>query len=306
MKYLGMISLLAMLAQQVTFKTGVDIVTVDVSARDGSKVVTGLTAADFNVLDNGVEQEIGDVTFGKLPIDITVALDVSYSVTGAQLGRLRNAIGQMMHDLGKDDRLRLMMFNERVRRVVDFTSDIKSVEDAILRASAGGATAVFDTLSVALVSSAHPDRRQLIVLFTDGSDSMSFTDPRVLMDVARHSNVTVSAVLPGSGSPIVQMNTVGGRSTGAPTIRLNQPPVASEHMRVYRQLAAETGGVIVPLAARTDVTATFAKALDEFRSSYVLHFSPKGVDGKGFHELTVTVPGRPKLAIRARKGYWAQ
>jgi Ca-activated chloride channel family protein len=293
MKTLGTISLaVALLAQQAKFTSGVDVVTVDVSARDGGKVVPGLTAADFAVLDNGVKQDIADVTYGKLPIDITVALDVSYSVTGQQLQRLRIAVGQLMRDLGKDDRLRLMLFNERVRRAADFTSDVKSVEDAILAATAGGATAVFDTLSVALVSADHPDRRQLIVLFTDGADSMSFTDPKTLIDVARHSNVTVSAVLP--------------IATASPMVRVNLPPSTSEQLKVYRQLAADTGGVIVPLALRTDVTATFAKALDEFRSSYVLHFSPKGVDAKGFHELTVTVPARPKVTIRARKGYWAQ
>lgn len=293
MKLVGIICIsLALVADQARFKSGVDVVAVDVSARDGGKVVTGLTAADFTVLDNGVKQEVADVTYGKVPIDITVALDVSYSVTGAQLQRLRVAVGQLMRDLGKDDRLRLMMFNETVRRVVDFTSDVGKVEDAILHASAGGATSVFDTLSVALVSAENPDRRQLIVLFTDGADSMSFTDPKVLIDVARHSNVTVSAVLP--------------TSAGSSMIRVNLPPTAAEHTKVYHQLATETGGVIVPIAVRTDVTSTFAKALDEFRSSYVLHFSPKGVDSKGFHELTVTVPARQKLTIRSRKGYWAQ
>jgi Ca-activated chloride channel homolog len=293
MKILGTISLaLALVAQQAKFTSGIDVVTIDVAARDGGKVVTGLTAADFVVLDNGVKQDISDVTYGKLPIDITVALDVSYSVTGQQLQRLRVAVGQLMRDLGKDDHLRLMLFNERVRRVADFTSDVKSVEDAILSATAGGATAVFDTLSVAIVSADHPDRRQLIVLFTDGSDSMSFTDPKTLIDVAHHSNVTVSAVLP--------------IATSSSMVRVNLPPSANEQLKVYRQLAADTGGVIVPLAVRTDVTSTFAKALDEFRSSYVLHFSPKGVERKGFHDLTVTVPANPKLTIRARKGYWAQ
>lgn len=293
MKLLGIIGIaMAVLAQQAKFTSGVDVVTVDVSARDGGKVVTGLSAADFVVLDNGVKQEIADVTYGKLPIDITVALDVSYSVTGLQLQRLRIAIGQLMRDLGKEDRLRLMLFNERVRRVADFTSDVSSVENAIISATAGGATAVFDTLSVALVSADHPDRRQLIVLFTDGADSMSFTDPKTLIDVAHHSNVTVSAVLP--------------IATASSMVRVNLPPSTNEQLKVYRQLAADTGGVIVPLALRTDVTSTFAKALDEFRSSYVLHFSPKGVETKGFHELTVSVPDKPKLTIRARKGYWAQ
>ena len=49
----------AMLLQQsATFKATVDAVTVDVSVRDGTKVVSNLTAGDFTLLDNGVPQQI--------------------------------------------------------------------------------------------------------------------------------------------------------------------------------------------------------------------------------------------------------
>jgi Ca-activated chloride channel family protein len=280
-----------MARQQPLFKSGVDVVSLDVSVRDGGKVISGMSAPDFALFDNGVPQDIADLSYGKLPNDVTVALDISYSVTGAQLGRLRLAVAQLMKDLGPEDRLRLMLFNERVHRAVDFTTDVRRVEDAIVHAAPGGATSVFDALSVSLVSAEQPDRRQLVVLFTDGIDSMSFTEPRVLIDLARHTNVTLSAVLP-------DMSVSG--------LRVRLPAMATEHLKVYKQLSADTGGVIVPLPPGANLTSTFAKALDEFRSSYVLHFSPRGSDAVGFHELTVTVPARPKLTVRARKGYWKQ
>ena len=66
---------------------------------------------------------------------------------------------------------------------------------------------------------------------------------------------------------------------------------------------AETGGVVTIQEPRQDLTATFRKALDEFRSSYVLRFSPT-VTAPGFHTLEVSVPSRPKAALRARRGYW--
>ena len=162
---------------QAVFRASADLVTVDVSVRSGTRVVTGLTAKDFELVDNGVAQDISDVSFGKLPIDVTVALDVSYSVTGALFDRLRRAIVQMMSDLGKEDRLKLVAFNMRVRRVVDFTGDAAAVGAAIREASAGGGTSILDTISVVLVSAAPPERRQLMVLFTDGGDSLSLTEP---------------------------------------------------------------------------------------------------------------------------------
>jgi VWFA-related protein len=70
-----------------------------------------------------------------------------------------------------------------------------------------------------------------------------------------------------------------------------------------QQIAAETGGTLIPVG--TDLTATFRRALDDFRSSYVLHFVPHGVEHNGFHVLDVKVKGKSKVAIRARRGYFA-
>src|SRR5688500_20172103 len=50
------------LMAQATFRSGTDAVTVDVSVRDGARVVTGLRAADFEVLDNGVPQDVAAVS----------------------------------------------------------------------------------------------------------------------------------------------------------------------------------------------------------------------------------------------------
>jgi VWFA-related protein len=173
---------------------------VDVTVRDSKrKSVTGLRASDFEVYDNSVRQEVAEVSYGKLPIDVTVALDVSFSVTGLMLERLRSGVVTLMRDLAREDRLRLMLFNSRVSRVVDFTTDEKKVEAAIKGAAAGGGTALFDSMSVALVSTAPRDRRQLVVVFTDGNDSTSTTQPAMLTNVALRTRAAVAMVLPGNG-----------------------------------------------------------------------------------------------------------
>ena len=127
------------LAQQApTFRTRADAVAVDVSVRDGTRVISNLTAGDFDVLDNDVPQQVTDVTFGKVPIDVTIVLDVSQSVSGATLERLRRGILQLMRDLNKEDRLKLMTFNMRVSRIIDFTANPSEVERALPTALGGG------------------------------------------------------------------------------------------------------------------------------------------------------------------------
>ena len=51
--------------------------TVDVAVRERGQPVTGLTADDFVVFDNGVVQEVVDVVYGTLRIDVTLALDLN-------------------------------------------------------------------------------------------------------------------------------------------------------------------------------------------------------------------------------------
>ena len=280
---------------QAVFRANADVVTVDVSVRNGARVVTGLAAKDFELVDNGVAQDIADVSYGKLPIDVTVALDVSYSVTGALFDRLRRAIVEMMSDLGKDDRLKLVAFNMRVRRVVDFTGNAAAIGTAIREASAGGGTSILDTISVVLVSPAPPDRRQLMVLFTDGGDSLSVTEPRTLQAVGQRANTALTVV-----APVTSLSLAGPMGLGAVRADLQTGP-----MRVIADVAEETGGLVIPVRQPApDLSSTFRRALDEFRSSYVLHFAPKGVERKGLHTLDVKVKKTDALTVRARRSYF--
>ena len=290
---------------QPTFRSKTSAVMVDVTVSDRTgRPVTGLESGDFEILDNGVVQQVTEVSYGKLPIDVTVALDVSHSVSGNLIDRLRQAIVQLMGDLAKGDRLRLTLFNTRVSRTMDYTTDVKAVERAIRAASAGGGTALFDAISVTLVSSSPADRRQLAVFFTDGSDSSSTTAPELLTSVAQRTRATLAFVVPSSAPPptvtlptvtrgMITMTPVPG-STGARVP--NQPLLSS--------LARETGGAVLPVASNANLSATFRSILSAFRTTYVLYYSPRGVDRAGYHRLEVKVK-RDGARVQARRGYFS-
>ena len=283
----------AQAGQAPTFRSTTSAVSVDVSVRDrGRKPVVGLTAADFTVLDNGVKQTVTEVSYGVRPIDITVGLDVSGSVTGPVLDRLRRGIVQLMGDLGRNDRLKLMLFNTQVHRSIDFTADVKAVEKAIRAVPAGGGTALYDALSVAMVGAAEPERRQLIVFFTDGADSGSATPPAMLQLLAERARASLAFVV----STTVALP---GISTGNSIVMNLGRPVDP----LLTRLAADTGGTVLPIAAAVDLGSTFRRILSDFRSAYVIFFSPTGVERKGFHTIEVQV-GRPEAVIQARRGYF--
>jgi VWFA-related protein len=272
------------------FRAGADAVSVEASVRRDRRVVTGLKAEDFEILDNGVAQQISDVSYEKLPIDVTLLLDVSASVSGPVLDELRRALKQLRADLSTTDRLRLLTFNMRVQRLVDFSDAPAKMDTALASVSGGGSSAVFDSLAVALSSGAPRGRRQLVVLFSDGQDSSSITDSETLLDVARRTTPTVAVVL---ASPMRQRPASLVRHSPKPT-----PTIAD----LAQQVAGDTGGFVVAMNPGENLTSAFRQVIEQFRTSYVLYFTPQGVNPQGAHTLEVRVK-RPNVEVRSRRSY---
>jgi VWFA-related protein len=277
---------------RATFRTGADVVAVEAAVLRDKRPVTGLKTSDFELLDNGVPQQISDLSYERLPIDVTVVLDVSASVTGAVLDQLRQAVRQLKADLGSRDRLKLVAFNMQIRRLADFEAPASATDTAFASLSGVGSSAIFDSVAVQLASPAVEGRRHLIVLFTDGEDSSSISDPDTLFEVARRTTATVDIVL---------ASTAPERSNASPFARSpGRPPITVG--RLYDQLARETGGVVVPTTAGENLASTFRRTLADFRASYVLYFTPQGVVPSGSHSIDVRVK-QNGTEVRARRGY---
>ena len=277
---------------RATFRAAADVVAVEASVRRDKRPVTGLKIGDFELLDNGVPQQISDLNYERLPIDVTVVLDVSASVTGPVLDQLRQSVRHLKADLGPRDRLKLVAFIMRVRRLADFEAPAAATDTAFASLSGNGSSAVFDSVAVQLASPALEGRRHLIVLFTDGQDSSSISDPDALFDVARRTTSTVDIVL---------ASTAPERSSASPFARSpGRPPITVG--RMYDQLARETGGLVVPATPGESLASTFRRTLADFRASYVLYFTPQGVDRSGSHTIDVRVK-QDGTDVRARRGY---
>jgi VWFA-related protein len=265
-----------------TFRASADMVSVDVSVHRRERPITGLTIDDFEIFDDGVPQSIANLTYGTLPIDLTVALDVSQSVSGSVLDQLRRAVRELARELDDQDRLRMVMFNSRIRRVLDFGAPAAAIDAAFDEIRPGGSTVLLDTLAVSLAGPFPPDRRQLVVAFSDGQDSLSITEPEMLLDLAQRTTPTLSVIL---ASP-----------------RWQSASAAEARAEFYARLAGEAGGMVETVGPNESLSSIFRRMLTAFRQSYVLHFVPRGVEPAGFHALDVRVK-RNAVEVRARRGY---
>ncbi len=184
-----------------------------------------------------------------------------------------------------------MTFNMRVRRLVDFGDPTAVTDKALASLGGAGSSAVFDSLAVALAGTTPPGRRQLVVLFSDGQDSSSISDADTILDVARRSTPTVAVVLSSAS-----------RQRPAALLRNSTKLASATVGELVDQIASETGGFVAAISPEEDVTSTFRRVLEQFRTSYVLYFTPKGVERQGSHTLDVRVKNA-KVEVRARRGY---
>lgn len=282
-------SLLA--SQQPTFRASVEVVAVDAEVLRGRNPMAGLEARDFRLTDNGVVQELLSVSQGNIPLDITVVLDFSDSAED-DFSRFVQSASEMQRVLRAEDRWRwLGIFSEP--RVILPMRRATDPLPAITRPELVMTSAIHDTVFLALVRPGEPERRHLVIVFTDGNDTWSRLDPARLPAIADKADAVLHMVV--SASP--PAGPVTGGFAGADARRWRQSQDA------LFEAARRSGGAVHRLADRS---AAFMKIIQDFRSAYVLRYTPKGVDTAGWHEVDVTVARPGSFTVRARKGYQNQ
>ncbi len=281
-----------------TFRSGVDAVAVDVLVTRGRDAVSGLTADDFTLLDNGVRQDVAAVLVEEVPITLLLVLDTSGSVRGTPLLQLRAAAEAAGEALRPGDRVGLVTFSDKLRLAVAPPAPPAGLPDALRRVRAGGATALYDAAFAALALRDGTVGRTVVLVFSDGYDTASWLDPLDVLDAARRSDVVVYGVRHDHLAR-------GGWRQREGRGRARRWFAAEPHLfrrEFSAQLAAETGGSVYVAADLDHLREVFSRVVDEFRRRYLLTYTPQGVAAGGWHELEVRVRGRGRR-VQARRGY---
>jgi VWFA-related protein len=319
-------------AQQSTFRSAVDAIVVPVSVTDRNRPVADLTAADFELLDDGVPQEFTLTTIDTMPTDVTFLVDTSGSVRGQALERVKVDVQKMADLLQPNDRVRLVSFARDATDVFGLLSGGATLDFS--RMTSGGTTSLYDSLVHTLAAYPATDRPHMVFVVTDGRDNSSFTSADDVVAVARVSGAvlcvalvassnplvreggavdavdplateaSVTTIAAGAGSNIVAGSTLSGASPMSTTAiaRSAGPYRGGPNTSALKQAADLTGGLVYEDSTRTPMPQIFRHVLDDFRASYVLTYVPVGVDHGGAHAITVRAKNK-RYVVRARKTY---
>lgn len=272
-------------AQQPKFTSGVDLVRVDALVTDGHSTIAGLTASDFELRDNGVLQSIDSVLLESLPLSVTFVLDTSGSVSGTKLWSLERAVDVVLDRLRGEDMSALITFSHRILLARTLTADRDAIREALRGVGAAGTTALRDALYTGLALSGREHSRSLVLAFSDGIDNASWLDEGIVQRAAERSDAVVYGVAVAD----------------TPATPFTRARYARGQTDFLQAMATLTGGRLLR-ADTGDVSAAFGEVLDEFRTRYLITYSPARVPSKGWHAIELTVKGR-RAVITARRGY---
>jgi VWFA-related protein len=261
--------------QDVSFSSQTRAVRVDALVTDKGQPLPGLVASDFEVRDNGVPQQIDLVNFDQIPLNVTLALDMSDSVAGERLDRLRAAAGGLLAGLRPKDQAALITLSHIVQLRAGLTTDHESVRVALDKARGVGETALVDGIYAGIMVGESDVGRSLLIVFSDGVDTSSWLSPHGILDIAKRSDVVAYGV--STRSPLTPA--------------------------FLRDLTSVTGGQLFEVEKTANLDTIFLRVLEEFRRRYLLSYTPRGVAPDGWHRLDVRV--KRKATVKARPGYLA-
>jgi VWFA-related protein len=280
-------------AAQDTFRSGVDMVRVDALVTDGRKPIAGLSPANFELRDNGVVQTLDSASLESLPLSVIFVLDTSGSVAGQKMLHLAKAVDLILKGLHPEDRAALVTFSHRVWVRTPLMSDFDSLRKLMSSAGAAGGTALRDAVYASLAISDVQDSRPLLVVFSDGLDNMSWMGADVVERAARRANAVVYGVAVAASE--TYQRSISGANTIVPKYERGQTDF-------LEAVADATGGRLLKADSTDKLPKAFDEILREFRTRYVLTYSPQRVEAPGWHRIEVKVRGR-SAEVKARTGY---
>lgn len=293
--------------RQQTFRATTDLVRIHVMAVSNGRALTGLMAGDFEVLDNGVPQQVQLITTTGGRVKVLLLLDVSGSIAlGTKLQSLVRASQALLAGLGPNDEGSVLTFADRFSLEATEVRDRDVLGKKLLLASShpAGQTALWDGLLVGLSLLGSDVDRSLVLVFSDGLDTASWCDARRIKEVVRRAQAVVYAV---TVPPMPTLSAQQKARIADEQFRqaIDRGRVSFVHKDV-REVAELSGGELLLAGQGDQLTATFVSVLEQFRARYLLAYEPTGVRrDDSWHELRVRLKTRPGT-IRARSGYYAR
>ena len=205
---------------------------------------------------------------------------------------MRDDVQAIIKLLRPGDKFRLLTIGDSVYESVPWVNAGATVDVSFN--AVGGISLVQDALMFGLLHRVDPVRRHLVVGMTDRQDCGSVISSNLLFELAGRSGGDASGGLLRRrwGNPAPRAHLHASRAAGW-----------RGHDRAGGRTDRRRPADAVASCARRRSCA-FRTIFEDFRQSYVLRYSPNGVDARGWHAISVTVPKVKDATVRARQGYY--
>jgi Ca-activated chloride channel family protein len=254
------------------------------------RFVGDLTPDDFRVLEEGRPQTITFFSPALVPLSVSLLMDTSSSMDD-RMPWAQQAAADFVSRLRPADVAEVVSFDSRVEVLQPFTNDKTLLDAAIRRTKAGGSTALYNAVYIALKqtgrlrpAATEDIRRHVIVLLSDGEDTSSIVGFDQMLDLAKRSQTVIYTI--GLG---LEETTATKRS---------------ETDFLLRQLSLETGGRLFTPKRPEDLLDVYGRIAQELTSQYLIGYLSTDVSPTtGWRRIAVTVR-RPNVQARTRSGYY--
>jgi VWFA-related protein len=289
----------------------VELVQVDVQVLEKKtrRPVGSLSKEDFQLYEDGVQQQVAGVSRDQLPLSVVLLFDLTWSVRPVLKPLAAGALEALRH-LKPQDEVAVMVYAAEVQVLQDFTTDREQVTAAIEKASEMESSeaaffneAVFQA-SAQLDKASNPRSRRTIIWLTDNVPDIPsgrvYSEKDAFGEVFETGTV-VSALL--ERSAFSDFIVAYSKNPIFAPFRGHSPPGD-----VYKY-AERTGGEVMK-CNKENVSAKLAQLIDEIRTRYTVGYYPSVKQPKGkFCEIKVQITTEAqkregRMLVRTKKGYY--
>jgi VWFA-related protein len=303
-------------------RTDVSLVQLNIGVVDSrGRAVTTLSQNDFAIYEDGVKQSIAQFESTNAPFSLVLLLDMSGSTISFRQ-QLKLATSRFLDALGPEDRVSVVQFNAKVKRLSGFGESRRDTAYAINIADGAGETHLYEALKFGLkeLEQEHK-RRKAIVVLTDGLDTQmrnidrqtvanAKTDEEALNAIKPETSASLNAVLNAADRQGVTIFPLALPSGDPKRLPIPGPDITGIYSAARTRLesiASRTGGRLTEINRLDQMSRLYAEVAANLRTLYTASYQARGDrprDGK-WHEIKVEVLN-PELIARTRPGYYAR
>jgi Ca-activated chloride channel homolog len=282
----------ALFSQDPVIRVEVRLIRILATVKNAAgQLVGSLDRGDFQILDNGVPQELKIFEHHtEQPLSVAMLVDTSAS-TGIELKYELESVARflraLVHEGNPKDTVALYTFNYDVVLQNRFTRRTDLLEASLKGIHPQGGTSLYDAIFFASQALDDREGRHVIVLITDGGDTTSAKSYHQALEAAQLADTVIYPIL------VMPITNDAGRNIGGEN--------------ALTTLAAGTGGRVFAPSLGASLDSAFADILKDLRTQYLLAYYPKNLNSSKdrFHRIEVKVKS-PDLRVLARNGYYEE